>query len=180
MTSGSAYGLTVVMQLNKYSSVLEDVHSTRKVIPTPVFKVSIHDPSVPADMRGDGVKIEPGYVSTFLITPSQLLTDEKVRQQLSPERRKCWFQAENDNMRVFSKYTQKGCIFECQLRQAAKRCGCTPWNYPRESMEMDDDGAELCDYMGAECFNVAMADTKTVETCDCYHDCDSFRYDESS
>ena len=35
------------------------------------FQVSIHDPLTPADLRSEGVEVEPGYVSTILITPKQ-------------------------------------------------------------------------------------------------------------
>ena len=34
-------------------------------------QVSIHDPLTPADLRNEGIEVEPGYISTILMTPKQ-------------------------------------------------------------------------------------------------------------
>ncbi len=71
-TSGAFYGLSVVLQLNKYEDELRGTEFGKIL---PAFRVSIHDPHKPADMRSEAIKVEPGYSSTFLITPNQVDKD---------------------------------------------------------------------------------------------------------
>ena len=37
----------------------------------------MHDPLAPADLRSEGVEVEPGYISTILITPKQEMMQDK-------------------------------------------------------------------------------------------------------
>ena len=53
-----------------------------------------------------------------------------------------------------------------------QKCGCVPWNYPHFNLTLD-----VCDFMGADCFEAMMADTDTNRRCDtCLYDCDSTRF----
>ncbi len=143
-SSGLEAGLSIKLALNKYEKVIKASPSTQG--PTPMFKVTVHDPYSPPDPRSEGVEVTPGHISTLLITPSQINTTESVKS-LPVQKRKCKFRSENDDMKIFSYYTQSGCMFECSLGIAADKCGCIPWNYPRF-----DPMHDVCDYMGAECF----------------------------
>ena len=58
------------------------------------FKIAIHDPTEIADLRQTGAEIEPGYTSTFLITPSQIVTSLSAKD-LTEEQRQCRFDLEN-------------------------------------------------------------------------------------
>ena len=40
------------------------------------IRVAVHDPMSVADMIGTGFDVNTGYISTFLITPSQTFTSE--------------------------------------------------------------------------------------------------------
>ncbi len=142
-TSGSSYGLSFALQLNKYQDAAKDDASRAKIVP--MFKVAIHDPQKPADLRSEGVMIEPGYTSTFLITPSQVFTSDNVKK-LEVDKRKCKFHSENEGLKIFTEYTKQGCVLECKLLQADARCGCLPWNYPSPV------NTSICDYMGNYCF----------------------------
>ncbi len=142
-TSGSLHGLSVVLQLNKYE---EAVQGTTRLKSGTSFRVTLHDPYKPADLRSEGVSIKPGYASTFLITPSQVVTSDSVGR-LDLDKRNCKFHSENGTLRIFSTYTQAACTFECSLDHAEGRCGCVPWNYPRLL-----SSSEICDYMGVFCF----------------------------
>ena len=33
-------------------------------------------------------------------------------------------------LKIFKKYSREACILECSIKEATKRCGCSPWNYP--------------------------------------------------
>ena len=173
-TSGPAYGLNMVLKLNDYMNVLEKSGNRgSSLIKSRVFKVAIHDPAMPADLRSGGIEIEPGYLSTFLITPSQQLTLDPVKE-LEENRRNCKFRSENEGLKIFNEYTQTGCIFECQITHGLDKCGCIPWNYPHLG-----DPSPVCDYMGAYCFEEVMAETEIIQNCDCPFDCDTTRYSYS-
>ena len=64
------------------------------------IKISIHDPFSAADLRTAGINVIPGYETTFLITPSQIVTSEEVKD-LPFYRRNCLFQDEADNLVLF-------------------------------------------------------------------------------
>ena len=140
--TGPQHGLNIIVQLNKYER--EVFQDNAKSFPT--FRVAIHDPYAPADLRGTGIDIRPGHISTFLITPSQVKTSSAI-EGLSMERRKCRFLSENKGLKIFSNYTQDACFLECKLMQSAKKCLCIPWNYPRFDLSTD-----ICDYQGIYCF----------------------------
>jgi hypothetical protein len=166
-TSGPAYGLTAVLQGIR---ILEPTPAMKDIKPYNVFKVSIHDPMSIADLRTTGVDVEVGYLSTFLISPSQIVTSRNA-QSLSEKRRECRFQHERKGLKLFKEYTRSGCIFECQLNKALSKCGCIPWDYPHPG-----NLEPVCDRWGKECFEVSMGNTETVEKCDCPYDCATTRY----
>jgi hypothetical protein len=169
-TSGPAYALTAVLQGIR---IFEPNPAKEDIKPYNTFKVSIHDPLSIADLRSSGVDVEVGYVSTFLISPSQIVTSPNA-QGISEERRQCRFQHERKGMKLFKAYTHSGCIFECQLNDALSKCGCIPWDYPHPG-----NLEPVCDRWGKECFEIRMGNTETVEKCDCPYDCATTRYSYS-
>ena len=68
--------------------------------PISQFRISIHDPLSIADLLSSGVDVEPGYVSTFLITPSQIVTSPNAKA-VSKDRRNCLFQGEANQLTLF-------------------------------------------------------------------------------
>ncbi|TRY68635.1 hypothetical protein TCAL_08884 [Tigriopus californicus] len=167
-TSGRDYGLKLTLELNEFLTVAQTVRNQGKSFP--VFKVAIHDPATPADLRSAGIEIEPGYLSTFLITPSQT-TLFRSAKELDPGQRECRLKTETEGMVIFKTYSQSGCLLECKLAQGIERCGCVPWNYPHSKEDQ-----KICDFEGSSCFERAMADTEQTRNCDCPFDCDSIRY----
>ncbi len=147
-SSGSFHGLNVVLVLNKYEEAIQ--LTTRKKTAS-TFRITLHDPFRPADLRSEGVEVMPGYLSTFLVTPSQVVTSPSI-EGVDLRRRNCKFRGENGGLKVFREYTQSACVFECMLAQATDRCKCVPWNYPQLN-----DTSEMCDYMGAYCFEAVSA-----------------------
>ncbi len=141
-TTGPVHGLNLIVQLNKYD---KDVfRDNEKTFPT--VRVTLHDPNKPADLRGAGIDIRPGYDSTFLITPSQVQTSPDI-ERIDLARRKCKFPDEIEGLKIFNEYTQNACMFECMLSQAADKCLCVPWNYPMFNLSV-----QTCDYQGVYCF----------------------------
>ena len=75
----------------EFKQVSEQKNGGFKAIPP--FRISIHDPMSIADLRSTGVDIEAGYISTFLITPSQKVTSPEVKS-LPMNKRNCSFPSE--------------------------------------------------------------------------------------
>ena len=62
------------------------------------FRIGIHDPMSVADLHGKGATVNPGYVSTFIIKPSQIITSQSAKN-LPLEKRECLFK--NDSVSLF-------------------------------------------------------------------------------
>ena len=80
-----------------------------------VFQINIHDPFSAADLGNSGIDVEAGYVTTFLITPSQIVTSDDFKD-LPFYRRKCLFHDETDKPRdklILFKYPLNYLHFLC-------------------------------------------------------------------
>ena len=80
-----------------------------------VFQINIHDPFSAADLGNSGIDVETGYVTTFLITPSPIVTSEDFKD-LPFYRRKCLFHDETDKPRdklILFKYPLNYLHFLC-------------------------------------------------------------------
>ena len=64
------------------------------------FQLNIHNPFSTADLRSSGIDIKAGYETTFLITPSQIVDTNEVKD-LAPHRRNCLFVDETDKLILF-------------------------------------------------------------------------------
>ena len=141
------------------------------------FRVSVHDPLMVADLIGTGVDIKPGYTSTFIITPSQSITNRNTKH-LPQGKRKCQFKDENEDFSLFKEYRQGNCIFQCQIETSFEKCGCMPWDYPF----LNESSMAMCDKFGRLCFQRRMVDPETITKCNrsqCENDCISTRYSYS-
>ena len=136
----------------------------------PPFKITIHDPMSIGDLRRSGVELEPGYIFTFLITPSQIVTSRSAKD-LPQKDRQCQFGFESRSLKLFNEYTQSACVLECQLQEAYSQCHCIPWNYPHF-----EEGIPICNRFSQECFEKTMADTNSSAICDCPFDCATTRH----
>ena len=131
----------------------------------------MHDQSTVADLIGTGVDVKPGYISTFIITPSQTITYENTKH-LTIAKRQCQFKDETYNSALFKDYRQVNCIFECEVETASNKCGCIPWDYP-----FLNNSVAICDAFGRFCFKKFMEDPKTIKQCEhCAHDCTTTGY----
>ena len=68
-------------------------------VPT-VFQINIHDAFSAADLGNSGIDVEAGYETTFLITPSEIVTSDDFKD-LPFYRRKCLFHDEADKLILF-------------------------------------------------------------------------------
>ena len=124
-------------------------------------------------MLGTGYDVNIGYISTFLITPSQVVTSENTKY-LSREKRQCQFRDEIDDMVLFKDYSEINCNFECLLKSAYNECGCMPWDFPHLNSSMT-----ICDRLGRDCFKQSIAIFDSKQKCKCKSDCTTTRYSYS-
>ena len=64
------------------------------------FQINIHDPFSAADLITSEIHVKAGYETTFLITPSEIVATEGVRD-LAPHRRNCTFYDEKSKLFLF-------------------------------------------------------------------------------
>mgnify|MGYP001798786869 CR=1 FL=1 len=74
-------------------------------------------------------------------------------------------------------YTNINCQFECAVKQAARFCGCVPWDFPDPGTEFGENHP-VCDMMGNFCFDSSL-DNTTLSDCDCLPDCEIVKYSHS-
>ena len=131
------------------------------------FMVGIHDPLHVPDLT---VSIEPGYKTSVVITPSQIVTSPNTKH-LSKEERRCQFHDENEDLIIFKVYTEANCNFECKLKIAFDKCQCVPWDYPKLN-----DSMVTCDRFGRICFKRILELPQTTKNCSCLSDCTTTMY----
>ena len=138
------------------------------------FYITLHDPTTIPDLRRTSVEVKAGYITTFFITPSQIVTSESA-MSVSENKRDCRFHFEMKEQSNLTKwYTRSGCIFECQLKLAFEACGCIPWNYPQTQNNM-----EFCNFAKKPCFEKVMENITLMKNCHCPFDCVLSQYSYS-
>ncbi len=118
--------------------------------------------------------MEPGTITTFLITPSQIVTAPSA-MDLEEKRRGCRFLSEDKNLKIFRGYNQESCFFECKVNLAFERCQCIPWDYPHPGGKIE----AVCDLWGKVCFENVIGNSTLSRSCDCPFDCTTTRYSYS-
>ena len=80
-------------------------------------------------LRSNSFSIPLGYSTIVYITPKVREIDSSAAG-LQEAERGCRLSQEASNLNSFKIYTKEGCLLECKIEQAYKKCGCFPWNYP--------------------------------------------------
>ena len=80
---------------------------------------------------------------------------------------------------MFNRYSQKGCIFECRLKNTLNHVGCIPWDYPMPLSLINSQHVEMCNSSykinsGSKLatFENHMNSKESIENCDCLPDCE--------
>ena len=72
------------------------------------FTVGIHDPSVPADLRGGGIKVKTGYETTIMVTPKVLHTTQSGMKMGFKERQcRTFDETEVAGLKIFRQYSRE-------------------------------------------------------------------------
>ena len=168
-SSGKEFILKIVLEANMEQVEQFEQQDNYKLSPRPIL-LTVHDPKIPPTLRSEGIEVQLGYETTILITPRVLQTTEDAISSLSPKQRKCRTQYENKELKIFKAYSRKACTLECRMTEAARHCGCTPWNYPTI------EGSLLCDAVGIHCFEQVLRRMTNNTSCDCPNNCEDVTY----
>ena len=68
--------------------------------------------------------------ATILITAISSRHIDESGKELKEHQRGCRLDEDADELDIFQVYTRVGCLMECKMKYAIKKCGCTPWNFP--------------------------------------------------
>ena len=142
------------------------------------IKLAVHSPMNIADMKGLGVNIYPGYVTTIRVDMVELVSNDDIRG-LNIKKRQCRFHDEPQDLQVVKHYSTTNCLFECSMDAAEDICGCRPWDYPRpKSSNENTSNKRICDFFGSSCFNKMMKTDKIEVKCrkECDSDCEEIKY----
>jgi len=106
--------------------------------------------SFPADLKGfrgfissnrsyprvyhKGFQIRAGHNNLVAVSATMVEASPDIRH-IEPARRRCLFSDETENLKIYKKYSQSDCYFECSLQNAKnellkKNISCTPWIFP--------------------------------------------------
>ena len=86
---------------------------------------------------------------------------------------------------MFRNYTQEGCIFECQLKNAFETIGCLPWDYPvpPQLEKQDTNHIRMCNSSSSTSesdlarFEDYMNSVNSTINCDCLSDCEEVSFE---
>ena len=90
--------LTLVVQTNEHGKILNLAEKKQK------FKISVGNHDDLPDLR-NGAEIDPGYIYTFHITPSLVVSSEQL-EDTEPEVRDCQFRHESQNLQLFKVWSR--------------------------------------------------------------------------
>ena len=171
-SSGPAYRLRFILNgdIDAVAEYKKNQDYTKAITE---FTLGVHDPSFPADLRGESIKVRTGYETTIMLTPKVLYTTPDA-EQMSLSKRHCQKSSESSNLKIFKQYSREACVLECALEEALRRCGCTPWNYPL--VLEGNQSTLLCDAFGNYCFSKEMKTLSSKSPCTCPNDCKAYTY----
>ncbi len=146
------------------------------------FDIAFSNPMQSVTIRSRLRPVHIGSHVIFLLTPVVLASTRSL-EELHLSQRKCLFHHEKvriveQETSVLTDYSQRGCVFECMLKQASKTCLCTPWDMPYPTSSIYK---KICNAYGYYCFEEVMKNT-SYESHGCGHclpDCDVVEYQVS-
>ena len=88
---------------------------------------------------------------------------------------------------MLNRYSYKGCMFECRLKQTIDTIGCLPWDYPMPTSPSLDRKKGMCTSSVAQNdtaamsqlarFDAFMNSAESITNCECPADCEEVVYD---
>ena len=83
---------------------------------------------------------------------------------------------------MLTRYSYKGCMFECRLANAIRAAGCVPWDYPIPPSMNFEGSQEFCNSRSSENgstllrFDAFMNSGESMSNCECAADCEEVVY----
>ena len=123
--------------------------------------------------------IKAGFTNQIALSAIIIQGDDGIRSIAIPDR-KCLFADENQDMQIFTNYTQSNCLFECSILYAYENLraknnteACIPWYFPSPETIAN----QICDPWQNDEFLLLMQSV-SEETCEhCLPDCTTTIFD---
>jgi hypothetical protein len=118
-------------------------------------------------------EIRPGHNNVFTRSGKLVKSDSSLRS-LKSHARKCYFDDENENSKLFKKYSRSSCMFECALmiaqtalmEKSNKTESCIPWFIPSPEWSLN-----ICDPWDSEFFYKIIINVSSSQCMQCLADC---------
>ena len=164
--SGSDYALNFYL--------MDGIDILRKTSEAPTsFLMSLSTKNEYFDLKSTKQIVKPGVHTIWKVQAMEIIPSLDLHY-LSPDKRHCMFEDENQNLELFEKYSQTACEFECKIKQAEKACQCLPWYMPSISR------SSICDVYGNYCFKSIMKsimnNEKPWKKCQCLPTCHNIEF----
>ena len=145
--------------------------SDRRSDTTNVRSVAIHSPNDIPDLSGEVLEVVAGMHYSILVSPTLVRTDDGL-ELAQASTGTCFLDQEAHNLTVFASYMHGNCLFECQLINSLRKCGCIPWDFPRTN-----ETVPICTAKGSDCFRNALALDRDPTLCPhCIANCNLHAY----
>lgn len=123
-------GVDVTSIVDSLKFWLSTIHFSPRVVKSLFLKVVLHKAIRYPTVQQHYFRVPLGKSVIVAVTPTQMITSEKVKQY-NIRKRKCVFQNEV-NLKYFGHYTQFNCKLECWADYTFQRCGCVAYFMPRK------------------------------------------------
>ncbi len=140
-------------------------------VPTNGKSLSIQESQNVPDLAGQQFRVLPGTHTLIQVTPTIIHSTPELVTGFSPDKRNCLDKTEISRGSVFKQYSNANCVFECNLVLATSKCGCVPWDFPRQ-----DGTTPMCAPKGSTCFRQAISAMETERCGHCIPDCNTVHY----
>ena len=162
--NGSGYGLKNGLEFYLFDSSVRRIALTKENPAT--FHMSLSTMDNYFDMIGTSEKIPAGYHTIWKVQAMEIVPSDALHE-VPMSKRKCKFADEISGLEIFKVYSKKACQLECQIKQAAKICGCYPWFTP---VKPQVGRHQLCDVYGNFCFR-SLIENNNASDCPCLPTC---------
>ena len=154
--------IQLILQLSDAQPLAAELATERGILDY-AFRLSLHDPLSPPDLRYDYIRLQPKKHHVIFLEPSVTTAKESTRS-MPLETRGCKFADTEDGcLSAFKSYSKAACTLECSLKVAYSTCGCLPWNYLHFEVGTRNV-SELCDMEGNFCVEDVLANGNHEES----------------
>jgi hypothetical protein len=105
------------------------------------------------------ITLKAGFKYTIWVSATQ--TKQVDLETLEKSQRQCILSDETESQ-LYSRYSQRNCLIQCKIEEAASKCDCVPWEFTAFAATFN---ASICGATGQACFRKAVRKGYCEEKC---------------